>query len=92
MNIAVNQMALLDLYHIGDVERKFITPDNVFSCFLAACFLELVDLAQFCTGLIQSQMCDTLNLLELVQKLDQIKPLVEDSDELNQEAKKRRIN
>ena len=79
----VIQTALLDLYHIGDLERRFVTPDNVFSCFLAACFLELIGLAQFCTTLIQKQMCDMQNLLDLVHKLGQIKPLVEASDEPN---------
>lgn len=74
---------MLDLYHFGNFERDYINDDNVFECLLGGCYLELNDLVQFCTLFILKEMCKTEKLIHLVHQIDQLKPLVSESDESN---------
>jgi hypothetical protein len=66
------EMALRSLYHL-DTSKFLVSMDLAFKILVAACFLQLYDLAQKCFRLIDTEMSSLQNIVDMPMSIDNLK-------------------
>jgi hypothetical protein len=69
------KIALKDLYSFNlKFRSSHITIDNVISVLSASCFLEMVDLAQYCSDFVMESLAGRKNVTILAVRIERLKP------------------